>query len=133
FVLPRTVCKREITREEALVYLRSGRTELLTEFTSRFGRPFSAVLFLKENGRHGFEFPPRGQAAAGATAPATGESAPAAARPRRPRARPRAGAAAPRPAPGPPGGRPGARRLPRGRARRGARKASAPPHGARAR
>jgi hypothetical protein len=31
----------------------------LTDFTSRFGRPFSAMLFLKENGRHGFEFQPR--------------------------------------------------------------------------
>ncbi len=59
FVFPRTVCKREITREEAEVYLRSGKTELLTDFTSRFGRPFSATLVLKENGRHGFEFPPR--------------------------------------------------------------------------
>jgi DNA topoisomerase-3 len=59
FVFPRTVCKREITREEALVYLREGKTELLTDFTSRFGRPFSAQLVLKENGRHGFEFPPR--------------------------------------------------------------------------
>jgi DNA topoisomerase-3 len=57
--LPRTVCKREITRDEALVYLRDGKTELLTDFTSRFGRPFSAHLVLKENGRHGFEFPPR--------------------------------------------------------------------------
>jgi hypothetical protein len=59
FVLPRTVCKRELTRDEALVYLRGGKTELLTDFTSRFGRPFSAQLVLKENGRHGFEFPPR--------------------------------------------------------------------------
>jgi DNA topoisomerase-3 len=58
-VLPRTVCKREITRDEALVYLRDGKTELLPDFTSRFGRPFSAQLVLKENGRHGFEFPPR--------------------------------------------------------------------------
>jgi DNA topoisomerase III len=58
-LLPRTVCKREITRDEALVYLRDGKTELLTDFTSRFGRPFSAHLVLKENGRHGFEFPPR--------------------------------------------------------------------------
>ena len=57
--LPRTVCKREITREEALVYLRDHKTDLLTDFTSRFGRPFSAQLVLKENGRHGFEFPPR--------------------------------------------------------------------------
>ena len=59
FVFPRTVCKREIVRDEALHYLREGKTELLTDFTSRFGRPFSATLVLKENGRHGFEFPPR--------------------------------------------------------------------------
>jgi DNA topoisomerase-3 len=58
-VLPRTVCKREITRDEALVYLRDAKTDLLTDFTSRFGRPFSAQLVLKETGRHGFEFPPR--------------------------------------------------------------------------
>ena len=59
FVLPRTVCKREITREEAEVYLANRKTDLLEDFTSRFGRPFSATLALKENGRHGFEFPPR--------------------------------------------------------------------------
>jgi DNA topoisomerase-3 len=59
FILPRTVCKREMTRDEAEVYLRNGRTDLLESFTSRFGRPFSATLVLKENGRHGFEFPPR--------------------------------------------------------------------------
>ena len=62
-MLPRTVCKREITRDEALVYLRDGTTELLPDFTSRFGRPFSAQLVLKENGRHGFEFPPRAEGA----------------------------------------------------------------------
>jgi DNA topoisomerase-3 len=61
FVFPRTVCKREITRDEALVYLREGKTELLTDFTSRHGRPFSAQLVLKDTGRHGFEFPPRGK------------------------------------------------------------------------
>ena len=59
FVLPRTVCKREITRDEAAIYCREKRTPLLTEFTSRFGRPFSATLVLKETGRHGFEFQPR--------------------------------------------------------------------------
>ena len=66
FVLPRTVCKREITRDEAGVYLRTGKTELLSDFTSRFGRPFAATLVLKENGRHGFEFQPRTRAGAGA-------------------------------------------------------------------
>jgi DNA topoisomerase-3 len=59
FVFPRTVCKREITRDEAEVYLANHKTDVLEDFTSRFGRPFSATLVLKENGRHGFEFPPR--------------------------------------------------------------------------
>lgn len=59
FVLPRTVCKREITRDEAQIYTQNRRTDLLTEFTSRFGRPFQAILVLKETGRHGFEFLPR--------------------------------------------------------------------------
>jgi len=59
FVFPRTVCKREITRDEADVYLANRKTDLLEDFTSRFGRPFSAMLVLKENGRHGFEFLPR--------------------------------------------------------------------------
>jgi len=67
FVMPRTVCKREITREEFLVYLRTGKTELLESFTSRFGRPFSATLVLKESGRHGFEFPPRKKKGSGET------------------------------------------------------------------
>jgi hypothetical protein len=71
FLLPRTVCKREITRDEAIVYLEKGRTDLLEDFTSRFGRPFSAMLVLREDGRHGFEFPPRrGRAAGGADADA---------------------------------------------------------------
>jgi hypothetical protein len=59
FIFPRTVCKREITRDEAVHYVTNKRTELLTDFTSRYGRPFSAMLVLKETGRHGFEFLPR--------------------------------------------------------------------------
>ncbi len=75
FQFPRTVCKREITREEALYYLQNRRTELLTDFTSRFGRPFSATLVLRDNGRHGFEFPPRekkGKAGEATETPAEG-------------------------------------------------------------
>ena len=83
-LLPRTVCKREITREEALQFIGPNKkTELLTDFTSRFGRPFSAMLFVKENGRHGFEFAPRQKK--GKDAPAEGaesvDAAPAAAAP----------------------------------------------------
>jgi DNA topoisomerase-3 len=96
FVFPRTVCKREITRDEAVKYVSEGKTDLLTDFTSRFGRPFSATLVLKENGRHGFEFPPRkpkgGDVAEGA-APAEGGEA--AAKPARTRGR---AARKPRPA-----------------------------------
>lgn len=111
FVLPRTVCKRELTRKEALAYLANGRTELLEDFTSRFGRPFSAILFLKENGRHGFEFPPRGGAAA--KAEGDGSATPAEAKPPRRRARreqPAKAAAEGKPA--------RAARAPRARARR---------------
>jgi len=68
FVFPRTVCKREITRDEAIQYVTNKRTELLTDFTSRFGRPFSAMLVLKETGRHGFEFMPRAPRAGAAPA-----------------------------------------------------------------
>jgi DNA topoisomerase-3 len=84
FVMPRTVCKREITREEAEHYLRTGKTELLTDFTSRFGRPFSATLVLKDTGRHGFEFPPRKRAGEDEGGGAPDAAAPAAAsRPKR--------------------------------------------------
>jgi DNA topoisomerase-3 len=77
FLVPRTVCKREITREEALELIGPNKkTPLLTDFTSRFGRPFSAMLFLKDNGRHGFEFQPRAPRGKG-EAKAEGEDAPA--------------------------------------------------------
>ena len=59
FWLPRTVCKREIVRDEAEQYLRDKKTDMLQDFISRRGHPFGAILFLKENGRHGFEFAPR--------------------------------------------------------------------------
>jgi DNA topoisomerase-3 len=100
FVFPRTVCKREITREEADHYLRTGKTELLTDFTSRFGRPFSATLVLKDTGRHGFEFPPRkraGEDEGGEGASAEG-SAPATPAPKRTRAKKAAPTATEKPA-----------------------------------
>ncbi|TMA36396.1 MAG: DNA topoisomerase III [Deltaproteobacteria bacterium] len=100
FVMPRTVCKREITREEAEFYLRTGKTELLTDFTSRFGRPFSATLVLKDTGRHGFEFPPRKRAGDDENGGANGAevAAPAPAAPKRARAKKAAPPEAPAPA-----------------------------------
>lgn len=78
FLLPRTVCKREITRDEAQQYMQDGKTPLLEQFTSRKGRPFSAMLYMKETGRHGFEFLPRGGAQAKDGTSAEGETAKAA-------------------------------------------------------
>lgn len=81
FVFPRTVCKREITREEAELYIREEKTPLLTDFISQKGRPFSAILLLnQETGRHRFEFPPRGAAAGAAGADGAGAAAKPAAR-----------------------------------------------------
>jgi DNA topoisomerase-3 len=58
-VLPRLVCKREVSVEEAQEYLTAGRTALLEGFISKWNRPFAAILYRKEDGRLGFEFPPR--------------------------------------------------------------------------
>lgn len=66
--LPRQICQREITREEALQFFNEGRTGELNDFISRFGRPFSATLTLQETGRHGFEFKPREGKAGASTA-----------------------------------------------------------------
>ena len=57
--LPKDICKRAISHDEAKAYFEEGKTGLLTNFTSKRGRPFSATLILKPNGRHGFEFEPR--------------------------------------------------------------------------
>jgi DNA topoisomerase-3 len=57
--LPRVVCKREITREEAIEFITTGTTPLIEDFISRFDRPFSARLKLGPDGRRVFEFPPR--------------------------------------------------------------------------
>jgi len=67
WVMPRTVCKRQIMRDEAEYYMSHGRTDLLVDFTSQYGRPFVATLVLNnDTGRHGFEFQPRKKSAAGA-------------------------------------------------------------------
>lgn len=58
-ILPKVVCKREMTPEEAKLFFMQGRTEEIEDFTSRFNRPFKAKLVLKDNGKHGFEFAPR--------------------------------------------------------------------------
>ena len=58
-ILPKVVCKREMSAEEALKYFDEGVTDEFPDFISRYGRPFKAKLKLKDNGKHGFEFAPR--------------------------------------------------------------------------
>jgi len=60
-VIPRLVCKRELTRADVTPWLskETAATEWIDDFISRKGRPFTARLIRKENGHHGFEFKPR--------------------------------------------------------------------------
>ena len=58
-ILPKLVCKREMKVEEAKTFFEEGVTLEITDFISRYGRPFKAKLKLKDNGKHGFEFAPR--------------------------------------------------------------------------
>jgi DNA topoisomerase-3 len=59
--MPRTVCKRELTRGDLLTYFDPsvGHTNWIEDFISRKGRAFTARLVRKPNGRHAFEFKPR--------------------------------------------------------------------------
>lgn len=82
-VLPRRVCQREITPDEARGYFGAdAKTDVLEGFVSKRGRPFTATLVRKDSGRHGFEFPeregdarPRGKAGPGKGRGARGKGA----------------------------------------------------------
>ncbi|HUR60514.1 MAG TPA: DNA topoisomerase 3 [Opitutaceae bacterium] len=58
FRIGRLMCQKPITREHAIQLVSIGKTELIENFTSKKGRPFSA--FLKREGpKFSWEFPPR--------------------------------------------------------------------------
>ncbi len=59
FRLRKVVCKRALSREEANKLVEDKKTDLIEDFTSKRGRPFSAYLTLDESGKMGFEFLPR--------------------------------------------------------------------------
>ncbi|MGL5097630.1 MAG: DNA topoisomerase, partial [Planctomycetia bacterium] len=59
FMLPRVVCRRTMTREDALVMMAQGETPLIEDFISRFNKPFKAKLKMRPDGKHDFDFPPR--------------------------------------------------------------------------
>ena len=58
FSLSRILCKRELKREEVVSCIETGRTPLIEDFISKFGRPFKAFL-VKAGNKASFEFPPR--------------------------------------------------------------------------
>lgn len=57
--LPKEVCERTITPEEAIPFFTEGQTVVLSQFKSKKGKSFKASLIRKKNGKFGFEFPPR--------------------------------------------------------------------------
>ena len=59
FKTGKIILKRPIEREQLVKLLHFGRTDLLSKFISKKGRPFSAYLIAGENGKTGFEFEPR--------------------------------------------------------------------------
>lgn len=58
------ILQREIEADQMRKLLATGRTDLLHRFISKKGRPFSAFLVRGADGKVGFEFAPRGKAAA---------------------------------------------------------------------
>jgi DNA topoisomerase III len=65
----RIVCKRPLTQEEAIVLASTGKSPLIPNFISRFGKPFQAFLVRDPKGKTVFEFPPREPRAPGAKGP----------------------------------------------------------------
>ena len=58
FSLSRILCKRELTRDDLISCITTGRTPLIENFISKFGRPFKAYL-VRADAKANFEFPPR--------------------------------------------------------------------------
>jgi DNA topoisomerase III len=59
FKVGKTILQQPIEPAQASKLLVDGRTDLLTQFISKSGKPFSAYLVIDEMGKVGFEFPPR--------------------------------------------------------------------------
>ena len=61
----RVILKRPIEREQMVKLLTEGKTDLLTNFISKKGRPFSAYLVRQPDGKTSFEFEAREPKAGG--------------------------------------------------------------------
>ncbi|MEP6685213.1 MAG: DNA topoisomerase 3 [Verrucomicrobiota bacterium] len=58
FRIPRLMCKKELSREQAVQLVEKGKTDLIQGFISKKGRPFDAFL-VRNDARMRWEFPPR--------------------------------------------------------------------------
>ena len=59
FKIGKTILQQPISREQATKLLAEGRTDVLKDFISKAGKPFTAQLVLGGKGKVEFEFPPR--------------------------------------------------------------------------
>ena len=59
FKTGKIILTRPIEQEQVVKLLQTGKTDLLTKFISKKGRPFSAYLVIGEGGKIGFEFEQR--------------------------------------------------------------------------
>ena len=59
FKLSKVILEQPIDHAQAAKLLAEGRSDLLTKFISKSGRPFPAFLVMDDSGKATFEFPPR--------------------------------------------------------------------------
>lgn len=59
FKISKAILQQPIEPAQAAKLLASGKTDLLTQFVSKAGRPFPAYLVMDDMGKVVFEFPPR--------------------------------------------------------------------------
>ena len=78
FRMGKSLCQREIPREQVEKILTVGKTDLIPRFISKKGRPFSAYLKI-EDGKVTFEFEPREKKAPATKKPIARKKTPSAA------------------------------------------------------
>ena len=59
FVISATIAQQPIDEEQAVKLLEDGKSDLLTQFISRAGKPFQANLVMDAKGKITFDFPDR--------------------------------------------------------------------------
>ena len=61
FKINKVILQQPVDRDQAAKLLETNRTDLLTNFISKAGRPFPAHLVMDDSGKITFDFPPREQ------------------------------------------------------------------------